>query len=154
MLDSLTKNTLVPLILRFGLAVIFIYHGGHKVMDEGNQWGAAWMHPPKQAESGEAPKTMPAAMQMAVAWGELIGGIALALGFLTRLAAVGIAVIMVGAISTVHGKNGFAITNPGMGYEYNFAILVMCAAIILMGGGTIALDRFLRIRPRKPTTGT
>ena len=47
---------------------------------------------------------MPAPAQMAVAWGELLCGLGMLLGFLTRLAAVGIIIIMLGAIYTVHWK--------------------------------------------------
>jgi putative oxidoreductase len=106
---------------------------------------------------------------MLVAWGELVGGIALAFGFLTRLAAFGIALIMAGAIWTVHGKNGFAMANPEgfvkvdgdrtlfdlgkSGYEYNFVLLVICAAVILLGGGTLAVDRIFRLRARHPVVG-
>src|SRR5262249_39393135 len=42
MFDHLAKNTLVPLLLRWGLAAIFLYHGGVKVTSEGNELGAAW----------------------------------------------------------------------------------------------------------------
>ena len=48
----------------------------------------------------------PAVVQLAVAWGQLIGGIALGVGFLTRLAALGIIVIMLGAIATVTARCG------------------------------------------------
>jgi putative oxidoreductase len=137
MIDTFSKNTLVPLILRLGLAAIFVYHGLHKVTGEGNEMGAAWAREMKD----QAPQT---AVQIAVAWGELLGGVALALGFLTRLAALGIAAIMVGAIYTVHGKHGFSLQQGG--YEYNFAILVMCAAVFLLGSGTLAVDRWFRIR--------
>lgn len=138
MLDGLMKQTLIPLVLRLGLAVIFIYHGLEKVTAEGNLAGAAWMR--------QAPDPLPAVAQMAVAWGELLGGIALLFGFLTRLAAAGIALIMLGAIYTVTGANGFSLLQRG--YEYNFAILVMCLALILSGGGTLAVDRWLRLRRR------
>ena len=142
MFDAMAKNTLVPLILRLGLAVIFIYHGMGKIQKEGAEFGAAWM---------KGDDAQPAIVQMLVAWGELIGGIALALGFLTRFAAIGIALIMAGAIWTVHGPKGFGLQHGG--YEYNFAILVMCAAVFLLGGGTLAVDRVFRLRPRNPVVG-
>lgn len=169
MYDTMAKNTLAPLILRLGLAAIFIFHGMEKIRGEGNELGAAWM--------GKGEHAQPKIVQMLVAWGELVGGIALAVGFLTRLAAVGIAVIMAGAIANVHGKNGFAMISrngfvtglvdpdkpdvsvgplfdPGtMGYEYNFAILVMCAAVIVLGGGALSADRIMRVRPRNPVSG-
>lgn len=144
MFDAFAKNSLVPLVLRLGLAVIFIYHGLGKVGAESN-FGAGWARVPAGQE------TIPTAMQLAVAWGEMIGGVALAAGFLTRWAALGIALIMVGAIATVHGKNGFPLVlegTPNMGYEYNFAILVICAAVMLLGGGSLAVDRFFRLRPK------
>lgn len=82
-----------------------------------------------------------------MAWGELIGGIALAVGFLTRLAAVGIIVIMIGAIATVHWPHGFDITKGG--FEYNFTLIVMCLCLVLGGPGPVAVDRFFRLRRQR-----
>jgi len=144
MLDLIAKNTLVPLILRLGLAVVFIYHGVQKVNGPGHEGGMNWISKPE--DQPDAPEPPPAAVQAAVAYGELVGGIALALGFLTRLAALGIAAIMAGAIYTVTGKNGFDLMHHG--YEYNFVLLALCAAVFLMGGGTLAVDRVFRVRRR------
>src|SRR5687768_17512940 len=55
--DPLTRHSLVPLILRLTLAVIFTYHGLGKIVGHGNDWGATWANhtfqkeltPPKQA---------------------------------------------------------------------------------------------------------
>lgn len=139
MLHSFIPTTLVPLILRFGLATIFIYHGLEKVAGEGHDLGANW--------AGQSPQGHGALVQLAVAWGELVGGIAVAAGFLTRVAALGLGLIMVGAIATVHGRNGFSLANSG--YEYNFTILIICLCLILLGPGPIAIDRFFRLK-RKP----
>ena len=89
-MDKLARYALAPLVLRLGLAVVFIFHGMQKVR-AGDSWGTGWN------------PEMPGAMQAAVAWGELLGGLAMALGFLTRLAALGLIAIMVGAIVTVQG---------------------------------------------------
>jgi hypothetical protein len=75
------------------------------------------------------------------------GGVALALGFLTRLAAVGIIVIMLGAIARVHWPNGFDITKGG--FEYNFAIIVMCLCLVLGGPGPLAVDRVFRFKRKE-----
>jgi putative oxidoreductase len=136
MFDAFAKNALVPLVLRFALAVTFIYHGQEKVLGQTNEWGSAWM----KAKPGEDP-LLPTPAQLGVAWGELLGGAALALGFLTRLAALGIIVIMAGAIHMYHGVKGFSLADGG--YEYNFAIIAMCLALILSGGGTFSMDRLL-----------
>src|SRR5262249_44448100 len=97
MFDTLAKNTLGPLILRVALGVIFIYHGLGKV-NAATEWGATW----EQKANPNNPNPHPGHLQMAFAWGELIGGFALALGLLTRLAALGIIALMVGAIYEVH----------------------------------------------------
>jgi putative oxidoreductase len=140
MFTAFCKNAIVPVLLRLALAAIFIFHGLSMVGSEGTQWGAHWN------PSEGAP---PAVVQLAVAWGELIGGIALAVGFLTRLAALGIIVIMAGAIATVHWPHGFDIRHGG--FEYNFAIISMCLCLVLGGPGPFAVDRFFRVR-RQTTT--
>jgi putative oxidoreductase len=138
MLTNFSKNMLIPLLLRLALAAIFIYHGLDLVGGAEKDWGASW---------DKRPDAPPAAAQLAVAWGQLIGGLALALGFLTRLAALGIIAIMVGAIARVHWPNGFDIRKGG--FEYNFAIIIMCLCLVLSGPGPLALDRIFHMRRRK-----
>jgi putative oxidoreductase len=133
MWERFALRLFVPLLLRLGLAAIFIYHGGHLVLDEGHAWGTNWN------------PNLPPPVQALVAWGQLLGGIAMLLGFLTRPAAVGLAIIMVGAIATVHWPHGFSAPQ---GWEYNFLIIIVCAALVLLGGGTVAVDRVFRLRRR------
>lgn len=135
MLDFLAQRVLVPVLLRLGLAVIFIFHGLLKV-NAGTDWGTHW----------DPAGQLSVSVQLLVAYGELLGGVAIALGFLTRLAAVGIAALMVGAIYQVHGQHGFLLSTdqPGMlGYEYNFALIVLCLTLMIVGGGVLSLDRLL-----------
>jgi putative oxidoreductase len=90
--------------------------------------------------------------QVLVAWGQLLGGIAMLLGILTRLAALGLIVIMAGAIATVHWSHGFALVKDGAyngGYEYNVALITICLVLMLTGGGAVAVDRWLRLRPKR-----
>ena len=89
------------------------------------------------------------ASQIAVAWGELFGGVALILGFLTRLAALGLVVIQMGAIYTVTWGIGFSLVHGG-GYEYNVALIAMCLAVFLLGGGYFSLDWLALRRRKKP----
>jgi len=131
------QNTLVPLLLRLALAAVFLFHGLHHVGGEDNQWGASW---------NRAPGALPAPLQIAVAWGELLGGLALALGFLTRLAAAGIILMMAGAIATVHWPHGF--DNRVGGFEYNFVLLITSLCLVLGGPGPLAVDRFFRSKDR------
>jgi putative oxidoreductase len=143
MFGLFVRNTLAPLLLRLALAAIFIFHGINLVGGEGHEWGGAWMNK-SAAEKGIEPP--PAPVQMAVAWGQLIGGIALALGFLTRLAALGIIAIMAGAIALVHLPHGFDIREGG--YEYNMLIIVVSVILVLGGPGNVAVDRVFRFRRR------
>jgi uncharacterized membrane protein YphA (DoxX/SURF4 family) len=87
-------------------------------------------------------------IQVAVAWGEVLCGIALLVGFLTRLAAFAMVLIQAGAIYTVTRYQGFEAT--GGGYEYNIALLTMCLALIISGGGWLSVDWLWARRRQKP----
>ena len=139
MFSDFAKHALAPLLLRLTLAAIFIYHGLALVGGPGHEWGAHW---------NPSPQAPPAPVQLAVSWGELLGGIALAVGLLTRLAAAGIIVIMAGAIALVHWQHGFDIQNHG--FEYNFAIIMMCLCLVLGGPGPLAVDRVFRLHRTGP----
>jgi putative oxidoreductase len=130
MFSDFAKRVLVPLLLRLGLAAVFIFHGWQKVGGPEAQWGAAWN------------PNLAVAAQVAVAWGELLGGAALALGFLTRLAATGIIAIMAGAIHMVTLAKGF--DNRAGGFEYNMVLLAMAVCLVLGGPGPLAVDRIFR----------
>jgi uncharacterized membrane protein YphA (DoxX/SURF4 family) len=86
--------------------------------------------------------TFPGA-QLAVAWGELICGFTLLLGLLTRLSALLMIVIQVGAIATVTWGRGFS-SLQGLGYEYNLVIIAACLAVAFTGGGLLSLDYCIR----------
>ena len=144
MFDVFVKNTLTPLLLRLALAAIFIFHGFHLVGAEGHEWGAAWMNAEAEKQGQPPP---PAPVQLAVAWGQVLGGIALALGFLTRVAALGIIAIMAGAVALVHWPHGFDVRQGG--FEYNMLIIAVCIVLVLQGGGNVAVDRFFRLRRRE-----
>ena len=138
MFEPLVKNTIAPLLLRLVLAAVFIFHGRAMISED---WGMNW----DQAREGHEP--LPKAAQAAVAWGQLLGGAAMALGFLTRLAAVGLIGIMAGAIATVHWPHGFNIVEGG--YEYNVVLIGICVVLLLTGSGPLAVDRVFRMRARK-----
>jgi putative oxidoreductase len=68
-------------------------------------------------------------------------GVVFALGFLTPLAAFGMATVMLNAIESVHWKNGFFAGNGG--YEFNLQLLAIAVAITMTGPGRFSLDRAL-----------
>ncbi len=132
------------LLLRVGLAAIFIFHGYHKVVlvVDGSTWTS----------------DLSLTTQTVVAWGEFVAGLALLVGLLSRLAAVGSIVIQGGAIAMVTGARDFVshdFTRKGfdflrIGYEYNVAIIIMCLAVIVLGSGKFSLDHCLFRRRNAP----
>jgi len=115
-----------PVFLRLGLGVIFIYHGYGKVFGEGSGLGSSWNS-----------HGMATIVQILVSWGELLCGAGILLGFMTEIAALGIIIIMSGAIIMVHGKNGFSMMNHG--FEYNYALIMMCLSLIAAGSGPLSI---------------
>ena len=89
---------------------------------------------------------------------ELIAPFALIAGFGGRLAALGIAGIMVGAIST-HAPNGFfmnwfgALPAGAEGFEYHLLAVGLAAVVTLNGSGALSLDRWLSNRFGRSTPG-
>jgi uncharacterized membrane protein YphA (DoxX/SURF4 family) len=93
--------------------------------------------------------------QQAVGWAELICGALLALGLLSRLAALVVIADMVGAIVMVTGKReffGMDVTAHGEtfkpGSEYNIIIILVCLALLALGSGWFSLDHLIFSRRR------
>ncbi len=107
--------------LRLSLAATFIYHGAGKFPIEGPMMG------------------MPVAVVWLLALGEIAAGILLIAGafgreLLTRLGALIVIVVMVGAIAMVHAKNGFNVMNGGM----EFQLLMLFTGLYLAAKGNEA----------------
>ncbi|MBV9689096.1 MAG: DoxX family protein [Ktedonobacteraceae bacterium] len=73
--------------------------------------------------------------------GEFGGGLLLALGLLTPLAAIVIFAAMFMAVIKVHWANGF--WNAKGGYEFPLVLLVAAVAIGLVGPGSYAIDTLI-----------
>ena len=72
---------------------------------------------------------------------ELFGGVLLALGLFTPLAAAAIIGVMFNAVAAVHGKNGPWVTDGG--WEYPAVLATAVAAIAFIGPGAASLDNAL-----------
>jgi putative oxidoreductase len=90
---------------------------------------------------------LPAPLAILVIGVELLSSVGLIVGFLGRLAALGVASIMAGAILLVHWPHGFFMnwfgTQQGEGFEFHLLVLAMTAAIMIRGSGAWSLDRLL-----------
>jgi putative oxidoreductase len=129
-------TTLGQTILRVALGVILAAHGWMKLMDYG-----AWQG---QVEKLGIP--VPEIMAPLALAGELLGGLGLAFGLLTRVAAFGAFCVMAVAITTVHLKNGLFAQNGG----FEFPLILAASAVFFLaaGPGPVSLDAYLRRRAR------
>ena len=79
-----------------------------------------------------------------IVMGESLGSLGLILGFFTRLSALGLICIMVGAIITVHIPNGFFMNwfgkQAGEGFEYHLLVIGISIPLLISGGGKYSVD--------------
>ena len=119
-------------LLRVAVGVIFVMHGWQKL-----SWGfhdvAGFLN-----SLGIPQPTVAAVLLTTV---ELLGGIALILGLLTRYAAALLAIDMLVAIITYHGKHGFFLPS---GVEFVMLVLTANINLMLAGAGALSVDAFRR----------
>ncbi|MCJ8306568.1 MAG: DoxX family protein [Nitrosopumilus sp.] len=124
-------NDIVFMGLRSALGVIFILHGISKFN-------------PGFAEN--LPNMgLPAEMQIPLALAELVPGILIIIGVLSRLSASLILIIMLGAIFMVKGASN--ITGKG-GIEFDLILLASALVILIVGPGRISLVQVIKKLPR------
>ena len=116
-------------ILRIGLGLMFLAHAGVKL----------FVFTPAGTAGFFAQLGLPPALAYVVIAAEVIGAAALIAGVWPRLAALALAPILLGAIATVHGANGWLFTNTGGGWEYPAFWAVGLVALALVGDGAWAL---------------
>lgn len=117
------------LLLRVGLGIVFLMHGLQKF----NDWtivGTASNFQQMGVPSPELAATI-------AAYAEVIGGIALIVGLLSRLAGLVLAGDMFGAIYFAHGSHGFFSSNGG--YEFPLVLALASLAVFLLGPGRFAI---------------
>ena len=118
--------------LRATIGVIFIVHGYAKI---GNEGFAGWL----------PTLGIPAEMQLLIAAAEIVPGIFLIIGVLSRISAAVLAIIMVGAI--FHVKGAASLTGDG-GVELDLILLAASLVVIVAGPGRASLSHVVKKIPR------
>ncbi|MDA0833562.1 MAG: DoxX family membrane protein [Planctomycetota bacterium] len=126
------------LVARVIVGMVFAYHGAQKLFGMFDGPGLT-----------EIVKMM-GPLGYLVSVGECLGGIGIMLGFLSRFSAASNIVIMLGAIFTVHGANGFSLQNSG--FEYNLALIGLLLPVMLAGPGRFSIGQYLPF-PKSKKTG-
>ena len=134
----------VPLVLRVVLGGLFIWHGIDKfdvgidmIKDMFTTWGVP-------APGLTAPLT---------AIIEIGAGAMLVFGVATRMAAMLLSVVMIGALIYVKQDLGIISSQPMPGAELDLAILAGLIALVILGPGSISVDDKIGLEPATAVLG-
>ena len=115
--------------LRAALGILFLAHASLKL----------FVFTPAGTAQFFGSLGLPGPLAYLVILAEIIGGIALIAGVYSRIVALALIPILLGAIVTVHGPAGFFFTNPNGGWEFLALWVVGLIAVALLGDGAYAL---------------
>lgn len=129
---SAAQTNAALLLIRIASALAFLYHGSAILFGAfggpGPEAFANFMH-------------APVIVGYLVGLAQFAGGVALLFGVLTRIGALCIIIVMLGAIFMVHISKGFDISNGG--YEYALTQLLIALALLITGPGAYSIGAAL-----------
>jgi putative oxidoreductase len=136
-----TRNDGVLTLIRIVAGGVMLPHGMQKLF---GSFGGAGL---TNTIHGFGQRGFPAALVLLIVAAEFLGAIGMIIGFLSRIAALSIAVDMTFAAILVTSKFGMFINwagkQKGEGMEYQFLMIAMTLAIVIAGGGALSVDRAL-----------
>src|SRR6267154_1834123 len=139
-----TDDSAATSILRLVLGVVFFAHGAQKLLGWFGGFGFA-----NTLNMFTGMLHIPAPLAFLAIAAEFFGGLGLIFGFLTRIAAFGIAVNMLVAIATVHRAFGFFMnwsgTQKGEGFEFHLLVLAITAFLMIRGAGAFSVDHAITV---------
>lgn len=147
MLRSLmqTSNDRIPMLARLALGIVIFPHGAQKVL--------GWFGGPgiDGALGFYTSMGVPAFLGWMAMTIELVGGIALIVGILGRVAAFAVALNLVVAVIQMHWMVGFFMNWDGQlqgeGFEFHILAITLALIVIIRGSGALSLDRVILTRP-------
>src|SRR5882724_5874839 len=137
-----TNNSFAPTLARLTLGIVMFPHGAQKALGLFGGYGfngtmnffTQQMH-------------IPAVFAFLAIAAEFLGSLGLITGFLSRIAAFGIAVEMVVAVVMVHAANGFFMNwygnQKGEGFEYHLLTFGVALIVMIYGAGKLSVDALL-----------
>lgn len=137
MLKSLfqTEDEISSLILRVLLGIVFFPHGMQKLLGWFGGHGFSGTMNFFTESMG-----IPAVLAFLVIMAESLGALGLIFGFLTRIAAFGIASVMVVATFMLHLQHGFFMNwmgnQQGEGFEYHILAVAITIVLMIKGAGS------------------
>jgi putative oxidoreductase len=143
MLQKLTNTQNDPMLafVRLVLGIVFFAHGAQKML---GWFGGAGF---SGTMSGFTHMGMPAPLAFLVIFIEFFGGLSLLLGLLSRLAGLGIAAEMIGAVLMVHLRFGFFMNwmgqKKGEGFEYHLLTIAVAVLVLVRGAGAFSIGRLI-----------
>jgi putative oxidoreductase len=134
--DAILKGNVLHDITHWGIrasiGAIFIIHSLKKFDPSWQEWLISIGIPPE--------------MQLPIALAELIGGVLLVVGILTRVTSSIFAVILLGAIFHIRWEKGFFVSQGG--WEWDLVMLSVVLTIIAAGPGRVSISHLVKKIPR------
>ena len=134
-----TKDDTALLVLRVLLGLVFYPHGAQKVLGIYGGHGFSGTMGFFTTNLG-----IPAVFAFLAIIAEFFGALGLISGLLTRMAAFGIACVMLVATFMLHVQHGFFMNwsgkQAGEGFEYHILVVAICVVLMIKGGGKWSLD--------------
>jgi putative oxidoreductase len=123
-MSSIFSYGLLP--IRIMAAIVFIAHGIPKFYDISSGHGFFQSI------------NLPPELFIPIALLEVIGGLAILFGILTRIASALFIIEMIGAIVTAKLSKGFV-----GGYEFELLLISICLTLVILGPGRISIENYL-----------
>lgn len=140
-----TKNSYTLLFMRVILAVVIFPHGAQKLF---GWFGGGGF---EGTMNGFVQSGIPAFLAFLVIVFESVGTVSLFAGFLSRLNALAIGVIML--VAALTRTNGFFMNwrgnQTGEGFEFHLLAMGLAFALTIKGGGAFSVDRILMKKEKK-----
>lgn len=134
-----TSNDITLTFCRLIVGIVFFAHGAQKVLGWFGGFGFS------ATVAAFAKFGMPAPLVYFIMFVELVGGLGMIFGLLSRLAGLGIVALMFGAIGMVHIHMGFFMNwygnQKGEGFEFHLLAIALAVLILVRGGGALSVDR-------------